>query len=106
MVKKGLPYHTIRGILKTYIANDVSREYVISVTSILEDIIESIAIASLNELNRVNELRILHNLRPLKRLHITQLDTTKYLCKGDNIGVANQDSTNSETDLSIGRSYT
>ena len=102
---KGVPYHTVRGILKEHISNEVSKEYVNNVKCILDELIEVIAIASLEELDKSNSLRSLHNQRLIKRVDDTHQNIANYIKLYNNAEVGNSAQHSSETELSIGRSY-
>ncbi len=68
MDNKEIPYHTVRRILKQYIENDVSKNYVIYVKSFLEDTIRRIAISSTDELDEINHLRDIQRIPKLRRI--------------------------------------
>jgi len=98
-----IPYHTIRRILKQYIDNDVSRSYVVNVKCFLEETIENIAIASLQELERINQLRGTQSLQKLRRIDgsilLNLMDDLFKLASdvnNDEIGQSNSDTILSE----------
>ena len=96
-----LSYNSIYLNLKSHIRDyQISRTYVLDVMSILDDTIKEIATDSVTNLDRENELRSINNLKPIKRIHTENLLNTQVYTD-----MANQDSSNSDTDLSIGRSY-
>ena len=68
MDNKEIPYHTVRRILKQYIDNDVSKNYVLYVKSFLEDTIRRIAIVSLDELDEINQIRDIQRIPKLRRI--------------------------------------
>jgi len=63
-----IPYHTVRRILKQYIVNDVSKNYVICVKSFLEDSIRRIAMVSMDELDEINHIRDIQRVPKLRRI--------------------------------------
>ena len=66
--QENLPFHTVRRILKTHIKADVTKEYVEFVKTFLEELIQEIANASIQELDKVNQLRSIQNMPKLKRI--------------------------------------
>ena len=97
-----LSYNSVYLILKSHIDEyQISRAYVEDVMSILDDTIKEIATDSVTNLDRENELRSINNLKPIKRIHTETLLSTQVYT-----GVAFEDSSNSDTQMSIGRGYT
>jgi len=68
MDNKEIPYHTVRRILKQYLDNDVSKNYVICIKSFLEETIRRIAIGSMEELEEINHIRDIQRVPKLRRI--------------------------------------
>lgn len=99
-MKSELPKNLIYRNLKGYFNCSISNEYVLTVKYVLEGVLDSIAIDTLNQFNDINELREFHSIKPLRRVSNTHFNSVKYLklCVNDNS--VSEDSTNRDTPIS------
>jgi hypothetical protein len=68
MGKEGLPYHTVKRLLKQYVKRDVTHDGVIYVKQVLDDLLQQIGEESKKELEEINLVRKDSDLRETKRI--------------------------------------
>jgi hypothetical protein len=68
MGNEGLPYHTVKRLLKQYIKRDVTHDGVIYVKRVLDDLLQQLCEESDRELKEINIVRKGGNLRETKRI--------------------------------------
>jgi hypothetical protein len=66
--KEGIPYHTVKRLLKQYTKRDVTQDGVNYVKYVLDDLLQQICVESVKELDEINTIRKEANLREIKRI--------------------------------------
>ena len=89
MKKKGVSYNVVRGIIKEICEEQISKEVILYVKGVLDEYLIDLAVAISRELEKVNTLRQIQSLPPMRRIDLTLIKSLHINITGVNIQLLN-----------------